>query len=752
MALPALASLLAVVGGAPLPAAGGPPLTAADVAPLFAAGALGKASAALAEGRGEEAALGFASSPRPEARVIEATALLAAGRATDASARLAGLEAQLPDIADRIGFLRAQADERAGRAAEAAEGYGRVPAGSLLRPEAVLARSRLLDRLGEPQAALDALGSLLAAPAPEDVSRPDAAAEALLAAARLRLKGPAPDPAGARADLLQCWAGHPLAPAAPRCLEALRALPGPAGESPPPADALRRAEALLEANRNRAALGELQALLERGPLVAADRCRARLALGRGYRKERRYRQAIEALGSALAACPEAPGRARALHALAAAAAVVAPDEAVDHYRRLAREHADNPIADDALVFAADLLARAGRTAEARAALSEVVERYPRGDQRGEALFRLAWLSWRADDTAAALATLERAQREYEESDPYEAGRAAYWRGRLLSSGGGPEGVAAAARIWGALVERHPADYYGLLARERLAEGQGRPAAWRRGEREGEGFRYQPGPLRGDPHFRAAVLLLRMGLERPAAEELRSLDRLLVAPAEPHGFDPLLLTAELLHRAGDHRSAHQLVRTLGRLALRQRPEGEALRVWRIAYPAAFRDEVVRWAPATGVPPDLLQALMREESALDPHAVSAAGAVGLTQLMLPTAQAAARKIRLGRKVATADLMDGPLNIRLGAVHLGEVLRRFGGSAPLAVAAYNVGERPVRGWLQERGALPLDEFVEEIPVQETRGYVKRVLRSYAAYRFLYGAPGELPVALGQRLPGGR
>jgi soluble lytic murein transglycosylase len=119
------------------------------------------------------------------------------------------------------------------------------------------------------------------------------------------------------------------------------------------------------------------------------------------------------------------------------------------------------------------------------------------------------------------------------------------------------------------------------------------------------------------------------------------------------------------------------------------------------------------------------------------------------MVPTAQQVARKLRLGRPVGAAELMDGPLNIRLGAGHLGEVLRRLGGSAPLAIAAYNAGEGQVRTWLRERGSLPLDEFIEEIPIQETRGYVKRVLRSYAAYRLLYGGPGELPVPLPQKLP---
>ena len=119
-------------------------------------------------------------------------------------------------------------------------------------------------------------------------------------------------------------------------------------------------------------------------------------------------------------------------------------------------------------------------------------------------------------------------------------------------------------------------------------------------------------------------------------------------------------SELLDWAGDHKTSNHLIRSLGRAALRQKPEGAALRVWRVAYPAAYRVEVQRWAPANGVPPDLLLALMREESGLDPTVISGAGAVGLTQLMLPTAQGVAKKLKLGR-VRQADLMEPPLAIR-------------------------------------------------------------------------------------------
>jgi soluble lytic murein transglycosylase len=167
----------------------------------------------------------------------------------------------------------------------------------------------------------------------------------------------------------------------------------------------------------------------------------------------------------------------------------------------------------------------------------------------------------------------------------------------------------------------------------------------------------------------------------------------------------------------------------------------VRAWRIAYPPAYRDDVKRWAPPAGVPVDLLQALMREESALDPRVVSPAGAIGLTQLMLPTAQSVARSLGLGRP-SRGDLSRPDLNIRIGARYLGELIRRFDGSVALALASYNAGGGAVSRWLDARRGLELDEFVEEIPVEETRGYVKRVLRSYAAYRLLYGSPSEAAI----------
>ncbi len=94
----------------------------------------------------------------------------------------------------------------------------------------------------------------------------------------------------------------------------------------------------------------------------------------------------------------------------------------------------------------------------------------------------------------------------------------------------------------------------------------------------------------------------------------------------------------------------------------------------------------------------------------------------------------------------------SIELGAETFAGLMRRFGRNPALALAGYNAGGGTVAAWLKTRGSLELDEFVEEIPIAETRGYVRSVLRSYNTYRLLYGGKATvvaLGVAVGGRTP---
>jgi soluble lytic murein transglycosylase len=243
---------------------------------------------------------------------------------------------------------------------------------------------------------------------------------------------------------------------------------------------------------------------------------------------------------------------------------------------------------------------------------------------------------------------------------------------------------------------------------------------------------EAGPLGNDPRFLAGMELLRMELP-DAAAELLAIDR--------RGLpeDAARLLVEALQRTGSERAAVYVARTTLGPALTGGIDARTADVWRATYPLPFRKTVERWATASSVDPDLLQALMREESRFNPWARSPTGALGLTQLMPRTALYVARGLKLGRP-KPGMLYRPALNIRLGAAYLAELLSEFEGSQVRAVAAYNAGPSAVWQWVQARPDEEVDEWVERIPFSETRDYVKRVLGSYGAYRLVYGGSAAL------------
>src|SRR4051812_25862159 len=179
------------------------------------------------------------------------------------------------------------------------------------------------------------------------------------------------------------------------------------------------------------------------------------------------------------------------------------------------------------------------------------------------------------------------------------------------------------------------------------------------------------------------------------------------------------------RGGDRQNAPPATRPELR-PLRRRPDTAlARRAASLAPPLAFREQIPRVAQTPPTPADLLQALMREESALDPHALSWAGALGLTQLMPTTAWDVAARLKISRP-SQAQLLEPDLNIRIGAAYLSGLVQQFKGVKQFAVASYNAGPTAVNKWRAEHAESEVDEWVENIPLTETRGYVKRVLRS--------------------------
>src|SRR5262249_15815142 len=145
--------------------------------------------------------------------------------------------------------------------------------------------------------------------------------------------------------------------------------------------------------------------------------------------------------------------------------------------------------------------------------------------------------------------------------------------------------------------------------------------------------------------------------------------------------------------------------------------------------------------------LLFAITRQESAFERDAVSPAPARGLMQLMPATASFIANKLQLP---FSADRLtaDGIYNVLLGRAYLETLIDDFGGSYALAIAAYNAGPRRVRQWLRDYGDprggnIAMVDWIEMIPINETRNYVQRVLENLQIYRGQIGRDSAFSLA---------
>ena len=152
-----------------------------------------------------------------------------------------------------------------------------------------------------------------------------------------------------------------------------------------------------------------------------------------------------------------------------------------------------------------------------------------------------------------------------------------------------------------------------------------------------------------------------------------------------------------------------------------------------YPLGYYKSIKPLSEKYGLDPLLLIALIREESHFNPEIESSAGALGLMQLMPATAKEVATRNKID--FSQESITDIPLNLKLGAIYLKRLLKYFDNNAVFALASYNGGIGNVRRW-RKKNNKDLDHFIESITFPETRFYVKKVLRSYNIYKFIYAA----------------
>jgi len=322
----------------------------------------------------------------------------------------------------------------------------------------------------------------------------------------------------------------------------------------------------------------------------------------------------------------------------------------------------------------------------------------------EALWKATWDRIAAGDASGALDDIVRLSSIYHEISASR--RMQYWSARCYEKLGKTD---AAGELGHELVCADPSDLYAKFA-----------AVWRVPCSSPE----PPEPPENSGSFARVDELLRL---RFYPEARREADRL--APSRGRELRRAVASFAL----GDFAAATAEVKVaypqIGTVL-----EGQVPDRWRrLYYPIASGGIVEAAAREFGVDTSLFRAIVRQESAYNPRAKSRAGAAGLTQLMPGTARLLSRTV-LKKRFRSAFLYDPAVNVRLGASYLRQLLDRFGNDVLMALAAYNAGPGRIGGFLRDHPGLSADQRLESLPASETRDYVRRVFLYSEAYRELY------------------
>src|SRR4026209_334321 len=530
-------------------------------------------------------------------------------------------------------------------------------------------------------------------------------------------------------DLLQqLWVRFPYTPEAKEAEALLSSNLGGEPWTVQPSDRLTRAQAFLGQAYHAEAIEELKKFLAADP-HSSRRAEAKLKLGIAQVRLKQYDQARETFR----VLAKEGGGSESHEAAVWLARVYLRQGQGDKLLEAARVLPSTSLSAEQkgqiTLFVGMWLEDQKQFEDALGKYHQVAKKGEPASQRAEGQWRGGWVYYRtgryreAGESLRALAELH--DSEFEPQAPSLMGRAGGQRQH-------PEAQAHHKK----LCQRHRFTYYCQLARERakalpLADTP-LEVTVASVEPLKDGATAAPVVTRADiaqqTAYRRAIELKTLGLDADATQEVAVLtDRYSRDP------DALVALSTMLNEVGAYHQALRLARARFRDQLERTGGTFAPSLWNVAYPTGLLP-TINLQGAKGVDPYLIRAIIREESQYDVKAVSRVGAIGLMQVMPATANNVALRVglpALGRE----DLFDQETNIRIGVRYVEQLLEQFSGNLVYTIASYNAGPLAVGNWIAQYRGQGQDEFVELIPYQETRQYVKRVLRTYREYVRLGG-----------------
>ncbi|MBN1113820.1 MAG: transglycosylase SLT domain-containing protein [Oligoflexia bacterium] len=379
--------------------------------------------------------------------------------------------------------------------------------------------------------------------------------------------------------------------------------------------------------------------------------------------------------------------------------------------KLMREKFPND--SDPYYFLASFYEDRGQFDEARDWYERLVKKFPGSRFYPRGLFKVSWIDLKNREYKKCAEGFTRYVVEGNDSFDWDITPALFFGSHCKSQSGRTED---AVKDIDELLRKYPYSFYSLVSRNRrnisLVDEINSSI---------KGVDSNIDAVSGQQLYtiQTALKLLRAGLVRDASDELSGLDFNNLSPKYSE-----IVAGIYRHSASPNMGisfSYKLLSGFKRYLSRMHAESH--------FPLLYYDTLDYFSKNTGVEPYILISVIRRESAFRPDAVSSAGAMGLMQVMPDTAK------RIDPDVNASDLTSAETNIRVATLYIKELLQKYKGNLVYVLANYSAGEQAVERWIKWYGKdTDMLEFIEGIPVQETRWYVKSVLSNYYMYNALY------------------
>lgn len=391
---------------------------------------------------------------------------------------------------------------------------------------------------------------------------------------------------------------------------------------------------------------------------------------------------------------------------------------------------DTSLAPEALLLAGRSAFYLAKRDEAQKYFETLIEKHSGHLATAEARYLLGLLFFREKSFEKVVPLYERFLTS-EKSDKWEL-QVRYWLWRSLDK----IKSSRTQSVGESILKEFPLTYYGLIVR--MSAKQNLQSLWTQREPSSEKFKVWWTAHLDDRYERIKKLITLGWIDEAEYEILYLPD-----PQKATGY---LFRSQLWESAGLKNRALQDYSTLVHMDASYLNKD----ILEKAFPTLYADTVLKSEKEFSVSKNLIWAIMRQESAFMPLAVSPSRAYGLMQMLAPTARETARWLRHSQFNVSRDIFKPEINIRFGAHFFSRMYGKYEKIAPLAIASYNVGPGNLDRWLSHRSdlsqwksigeSLDDDIWMDELPWAETSFYVKAVMRNYLLYQIIYDEQNTL------------